>query len=264
MIIDGKKIADALLANLVTAVQKLSKPPRLVAVLVGHNSNSQKFLEFKKTAAEKIGMECKIYQFPEDITTQQLRKEVVALAKAQINDGILIELPLPSQINTQYILNAVPENKDVDVLSQKSQGAFFANRASILPPAVMAIKAICETHHIELKGKNCVVFGYGLLVGKPISHWLSRQNATVTVINEFTINPAQYSLQGDIIISGVGKPNLITADLVKPGAIVIDFGPDVDYQAVSPKASLITPPVGGVGPIVIASVLKNLVELKKA
>mgnify|MGYP001574580900 CR=1 FL=1 len=278
MLIDGRKIADEIFTELAERVKQLLKPLRLAAVLVGENPGLRKFVELKKSAAQKAGIDFRTYEFPASITTQELRKKVVEISKAQINSGVLVELPLPPHINTQYILNAIPEEKDVDVLSQKSQGAFFTNRSQILPPAVEAVKTIFKKHGIEVKGKNCAVFGYGLLVGKPISHWLAQQGATVSIITEHTLDPKPYILSADIIVSGVGKPNLITAEMVREGAIVIDFGyerqagsgepvaaiaGDVDFEAVSQRVSLITPVPGGVGPIVIASVLKNLVELSK-
>ncbi|MBI2669753.1 MAG: bifunctional 5,10-methylenetetrahydrofolate dehydrogenase/5,10-methenyltetrahydrofolate cyclohydrolase [Candidatus Yanofskybacteria bacterium] len=325
MIIDGKKIAEEILMEVSKEVKKLPKQPRLVAVLVGSNpdveprdsleaqplSGLRKFLELKKKAAEKVGIDFRLYEFQAEITTQKLRKEIVSIAKAGVNQGVLIELPLPAHINTQYILNAILSEKDVDVLSEKSQGSFFARpeakllgvgRSAILPPAVEAVKIIFEKYGTNPKGKNCVVFGYGLLIGKPISHWLASQGATVSIINEFTPNPAELSHQADIIISGVGpvresrqdsitsiynklgplalsngtspedrgvatsngtsKP-IITADMVKEGATVIDFGQDVDFETVSKKTGLITPHIGGVGPIVIAAVLKNLLSLYK-
>lgn len=259
---------------------------RLAAILVGGIGSSRKFLELKKKAAEKIGIECRIYEFPENITTQKLRKEVGNISRASVNHGIIVELPLPSRINSQYVLNSIPQEKDVDALSEKAQGAFFTGRSKVLPPAVEAVKIIFEKHDIEPKGKNCVIFGYGLLIGKPISHWLSQSGATVSVINEFTLNPAELSRQADIVISGVGKPNLIKADMIKKGAVVIDFGysraktqnevlgspehfvsqnvlGDVAFDEVNQKAGLITPVPGGVGPIVIATVLKNLIFLRK-
>lgn len=289
MIIDGKAIAEEVLVELAgevkaitatTAHLRVGVRSRLAAVLVGDHAGSHKFLELKKKAAQKIRIDFRLYEFPADITTQKLRKEIVGIAKAQVNDGVMIELPLPSHINTQYVLNAIPPEKDVDVLSEKSQGAFFAGRSAVLPPAVEAVKIILEKHGIEPKGKNCAVFGYGLLVGKPVSHWLASQGATVSVINEFTLNPERYSQDADIVISGVGpvrgkdplralaasngasKP-LITVDMIKEGAVIIDFGKDVDFGIISKKAGLITPPLGGVGPIVIAAVLSNLVCLIK-
>lgn len=272
MVIGGKKIAEEILSEIANEFRKPGKPLRLAVVLVGENPGLRKFVELKKSAAQKVGIDFRTYEFPGGITTQELRKKVVEISKARINSGVIVELPLPNHINTQYILNAIPEEKDVDVLSQKSQGAFFTNRSKILPPAVEAVKTIFEKHGIEVRGKNCAVFGYGLLVGKPISHWLATQGATVTIINESTLDAKRYTLNADIIISGVGKANLITADMVKDGVAVIDFGyenvegkmtGDVDFDTVSPKASLITPVPGGVGPIVIAAVLKNLAALPK-
>ncbi|MBI2063124.1 MAG: bifunctional 5,10-methylenetetrahydrofolate dehydrogenase/5,10-methenyltetrahydrofolate cyclohydrolase [Candidatus Yanofskybacteria bacterium] len=185
------------------------------------------------------------------------------MAKAGVNHGVLVELPLPLHINTQYIINAVPQEKDVDVLSEKSQGAFLADRSLILPPAVEAVKIIFEKYDINPKGKNCAVFGYGLLVGKPIGHWLASQGATVSIINEFTSNPAELSCHADIIVAGTGQEDLITKDMIKEGSVIIDFAKDVDFDEVSKKASWITPVPGGVGPIVIAAVLKNLLTLYK-
>jgi len=272
MLIDGKTIAEEILAEVAAEVKKLTKQPRLAAVLVGDHVGSRKFLELKKQAAEKIGIDFRLYKFPADITTQKLRKEIVGMAKAGVNHGVLVELPLPPHINSQYVLNAIPPEKDVDVLSEKSQGAFFVNRGEILPPAVEAVKIILAQNNIGLRGKNCAVFGYGLLVGKPISHWLASQGATVSVINEFTLNANRYTLNADIVISGVGKQNIIKDDMIKDGAAIIDFGyenlegritGDVDFEEVSKKTSLITPVPGGVGPIVIAAVLSNLVDLIK-
>ncbi|MEK7506862.1 MAG: bifunctional 5,10-methylenetetrahydrofolate dehydrogenase/5,10-methenyltetrahydrofolate cyclohydrolase [Patescibacteria group bacterium] len=258
MIVDGREIAEEILNRLAEEVKKL-KPLTLAAVLAGNNPNSKKFIGLKRKAAEKIGIGFVIHEFPEKISTEELRKKIAESTK--LSDGIIIELPLPPHINTQYVLDIIPIEKDVDVLSQKAQGAFFANQSKILPPSVEAAKTIFAEYDINPIGKNCAVFGHGLLVGKPISHWLTAQGANVSIITEHTLNPTPHILSADIIISGVGIPNLITADLVKAGAIVIDFGPDVDFEPVSAKTSLITPPTGGVGPIVIASVLKNSVGL---
>jgi methylenetetrahydrofolate dehydrogenase (NADP+) / methenyltetrahydrofolate cyclohydrolase len=270
MLINGLKIAEELNLVSLREISRREKTPkflngaklRLAAVLIGNHAESRKFLELKNIAARKLGIDFRLYEFPETITTQKLRKEIVAISKTSTNDGVIIELPLPKHINTQYILNAVLPEKDPDVLSEKAQGTFFANRSTILPPSVEAVKQIFQHFDINPKRKTCAVFGYGILVGKPIAHWLASQNATVSIINEFTPNPKQIAANADIIISGVGQNNLITVDMVKDGVIIIDFARDVDFENVSKKASLITPPIGGVGPIVIASVLNNLVKLK--
>lgn len=261
MIIDGKKIGQKILERVKEKAQKFERPLRLAAVLVGDIPELKKFIKLKKKAAEEIGVEFRTYEFPEDVTNSKLRIEVNKISKAKVNHGVIIELPLPECLNTRYLLNTIPEEKDVDVLSEKSQAKFFSGRSKILPPAVETVKQIFEEYSIEPKGKITAVFGYGLLVGKLVSHWLINQGATVSVITEYTKEPEKVSREADIIVSGVGKPNLITEDMVKNEAVIIDFGKDVDFESVSKKAKLITPPIGGVGPIVVAAVLKNLVEL---
>ena len=170
-------------------------------------------------------------------------------------------MPIPEKIDSVAILNTIPVQKDVDILSFEAQEKFYSGDFSILPPAVEAVKSIFEDYKIEAKNKKAVVFGQGVLVGKPVSFWLEKQGSLVTAIDEFTKNPETYSREADILIAGVGKINLIKEGMVKEGAVVIDFGPDVDFESVSKKSSFITPPMGGVGPIVIAAVLKNLVNL---
>lgn len=272
MIVDGKKIAGEILNETKTKIEALQqaqgKSFRFAAILVEGNQLAESFLKIKQKAAEKIGVDFRIYKYPENISTSKLRKEVISLSKAKVNTGVIVELPLPKHLNTQHILNAIPETKDIDVLSQKSFGAFIMNRSKILPPVVEAVKVIFDKFNVDVKGKNVAVFGYGQLVGKPIAHWLLQNMATVIVINEFTKDPASLSKSADIIISGVGKPGLITADMVKNGATVIDFGyeegsglGDIDFDAVVKKASLITPVPGGMGPIVVASLFKNLLKL---
>lgn len=267
MIIDGKEIAKNILNELKQKIGKSGKKFCLAAVLVGESPDLKKFIELKKKAAREIGVEFKVYEFPGNITNNKLREELNRISKVKTTHGVIIELPLPNHLNTQYLLNTILEEKDVDVLSQRSQGSFFTGKSKILPPAVEAVKQIFEEYKIEPKGKTAAVFGYGLLVGKFVSHWLVIQGATVSIITEHTKEPGKFSKEADIIISGVGKTGLITENMVKEGATVIDFGKpskggsDVDFETVSKKAGLITPSIGGVGPIVVAAVLKNLVEL---
>ena len=261
MIINGKKIAQRILEEVKEKLQKSEKKLWLAAVLVGQNLELKKFVELKKKAAEEIGIEFRTYEFPENVTENQLEKELNEIAEDETVNGIIIELPLPKHLNTQCLLNTIPEKKDIDVLSKKSQDAFFAGKSKILPPAVEAVKQIFEEYKINPKGKTAAIFGYGLLVGELVSHWLVNQGATVSIITEHVKEPEKISKETDIIVSGVGKQNLITEDMIKDGAIIIDFGKDADFESISQKTSLITPPVGGVGPIVVASVLKNLIEL---
>lgn len=269
MIIDGKQIAEELLAELKKEVLDKNLNLSLGAVLVGDDPEFKKFVELKSKAAYKADINPTTYPFPADIKTEDLQKDLREIIKW--SDGVLVELPLPEHIDSQAVLNMVPVEKDVDVLSDEAQKLFYSNKSKINPPAVEALKIILEINDIKLAGKKVAVFGQGILIGKPVSHWLEQQGAEVFRIRSKTENPEKLSLEADIIVTGVGKPGLIKADMVKEGAVVIDFGygknkdkmaGDVDFIKVVKKASLITPVPGGMGPVLIAVVLKNLIKLK--
>ncbi len=241
---------------------------KLGAVLVGSNPEFKKFVEMKGKVAEKIGVGFQMYQFPENITTEALKEEVRKISSE--NDGVLVELPLPGLIDSQAVLNEIPLKKDVDVLSEEAQGLFYNSQSEIFPPAVEAVKVVLEEYKVDPIDKKVAVFGQGLLVGKPISYWFDRMKSEVYRIDEFTESPEQYSVKADIVVSGVGKPYFITGDMIKDGAVILDFGyenkegkmvGDIEMDSAGSKASLITPVPGGMGPIVVASVLKNLVKL---
>lgn len=270
MIIDGKKIAAEIMSRVEADVAKLETKPLVAAVLVGAQEEMRRFLEIKEEMAKKAGFEYKWYEFPADITTKKLRAEIVKIAKQKKVSGIILELPLPKHINQQAVLNAIPQEKDPDVLSQKAQGAFFVGRSDVLPPCPAAVKAILDYHEINVVGKRVAVFGYGLLVGRPAAHMLAEMKASVTVIARNDPNQAELCRQADIIVTGIGNPGMIKADMVKDGAIVMDFGygklngkisGDVDFESVKDKASLITPVPGGVGPLVCAVALENVIKL---
>ncbi|OGN07715.1 MAG: hypothetical protein A2750_03800 [Candidatus Yanofskybacteria bacterium RIFCSPHIGHO2_01_FULL_45_42] len=267
--IDGRKIAEELLRDLKNEVERNQLNLCLAGILVGDDPALRKFVEVKKRAAQEMGAAFVLYEFPDDINSEELTKEVLAIAKSPDNNGLVIELPLPARINTQKVLELIPAKKDVDVLSGKMQELFYHNMPPVLPPAVEALKIIFGNYRVNPRGKTAAIFGQGILVGKPIAHWLETNGARVHRIDEFTQNPEQLSPGADIVIAGVGKPNFITSSMIKTGAIVIDYGygnennrltGDVDPR-VSAKAGLFTPVPGGMGPIVIAAMLKNLVEL---
>jgi methylenetetrahydrofolate dehydrogenase (NADP+)/methenyltetrahydrofolate cyclohydrolase len=268
MIIDGKKISEEVLAGLKKEISDKNFELSLGAVLVGDDPEFKKFVDLKSKVAENVGIAFTTYKFDEDITTEELKKNMREIS--EWSDGVLVELPLPKHIDQQAILNEVPFEKDVDVLSDEAQKLFYKDTSKINPPAVEALKIMLEKNNISPKGKKVAVFGQGILVGKPISHWLEKQGAEVSKIDEFTKNPEKYSKDADIIVSGVGKPGLITGDIIKKDVVVIDFGygkkggkmvGDVDSTSVSKKASLLIPVPGGMGPILIAAVLKNLITL---
>ncbi len=269
MIIDGKKLAEDIKVSLKEAISMSKKSFRLAIIKVGENPITEKFLEQKKKFGSVIGVETRIYDFPESISTNQLRKEVSEIVHIRENDGVIIQLPLPKNINIDYILDAIPPKKDPDMLSSKSLGSLVSGRSKILPPIVAAIKHIFDKNNIEIKGKKVAVVGAGRLVGKPSAIWLINQGASISVSDENTKDISENTKDADIIISGAGKAKLITPDMVKDGVIIVDCGAsesagqisgDVDPD-VAPKASFFTPVPGGVGPLTVAMLFQNLVNL---
>ncbi|MDP3784647.1 MAG: bifunctional 5,10-methylenetetrahydrofolate dehydrogenase/5,10-methenyltetrahydrofolate cyclohydrolase [bacterium] len=271
MIIDGKALAEKIKNSLKEEISRSGKKIRLAVVKIGSEAVTEKFLEQKKKFADEIGVDVRIYEIPEDISTNKLREKVSEIVHIKENDGIIIQLPLPERINTQSILDAIIPEKDPDVLSSKSWGKFSTGKSKILPPVVGAIKTIFEEYKVDIKGKNIVVVGAGRLVGKPVATWLLNEKATVMVIDENTPDASRFTLQADVIISGAGKPKLIGPDMVKEKVITIDCGTsesggqvvgDIDPE-VSKKAALFSPVPGGVGPLTVAMLFKNLIELSK-
>lgn len=276
MLIDGRKIAEEIKEELKNQIKKSGKKLKLAIVQVGENEISKKFIERKVKFAEDIGVKTRIYNLPAEISTSQLRKKMAEICHIKENDGVILQLPLPEYINTQYVLNGIVPKKDVDVLSSRSFGDFVTGRSKVLPPLVGVIKIIFEKYNIEPVGKNIIVIGRGILVGKPIANWLINEGVTVSVLNSQTLNPSGYTLMADVIISGVGKQGLIKPEMVKDGGVIIDAGTSPstssgqsakligDFDpAVEDKTSLFTPVPGGVGPITVAMLFKNLVELNK-
>jgi len=270
MIIDGKQISREVLDGLKEEICQKGLKLRLAAVLVSNNPGIRKFVELKGKAAKEIGVGYKMFEFPETITEDLLKKEVRKIVQDKENDGVLVELPLPKGINAQNILNEISVNKDIDVLSQEAQDRFFSNRSAIFPPAVEAVRIILEFYNYSIIGKKAAIFGYGVLVGRPVAYWLLQGGAQVSVIDKHTEDPRKYSIEADIIVSGVGKPGLIGVNMIKNGVVAIDFGyenedgrmvGDFKFDEVAPQASLITPVPGGIGPVVVAAVLKNLRSL---
>jgi len=261
MIIDGKKISEEIKTILNAKGLKLAivqvGPARLASESVAgrDDENSNKFVRQKIKFAEDIGVKTHLYKLPADITTGKLRQKMAEINHIRENNGVILQLPLPSHINTQHVLNGIIPRKDVDVLSSRSFGG------KILPPVVGAVKIIFEKYNVDFKNKNIVVVGAGRLVGKPVANWLMNQNASFSVVDKFTEDLASFTKNADIIISGVGKKNLITSDMIKSGAVIIDVG-DVAPDAAE-KASLFTPAIGGLGPLTVAMVFQNLVELSK-
>jgi len=275
-ILDGKKLSEEILGNLKKEIKKRKLKLRLAVVQVGDRAVggwrpvSKIFINQKKKACERVGIGFKLYRFNKKIKTHLLRREIAKITADFINSGVIIQLPLPKEFFPEEFLNLIPEEKDIDVLSEKSLGKFYQGTLSILPPTVSGISRLFKSYQIKVKGKDVVIVGAGRLIGNPLVLRLLQEKATISVLNEFTKDTPSFTKKADILISGVGKPNLITGKMVKKGVVVIDAGTtikkgklvgDVDFKSVSKKASYITPVPGGVGPMTVACLIENLVKL---
>ncbi len=260
MIIDGKKIADEIKGELIKKLKATSLKLRLDVILVGDNVISEKYVERKKRAGEEIRVDVVAHELLADITQVDLEEEIEKLNNNERVNGIIVQLPLPAQIDEQKILSLVLPGKDVDALGKE---------ARVLSPIVGAVREILERNNIVLENKKIAVVGNGKLVGQPVSIWLTQEGYEVEVIDIDTKNSDAILREADIIISGVGKLGLITPDKIKNGVVLIDAGTsesngrlvgDADPACAS-KCSIFTPVPGGVGPITVVMLFRNLLEL---
>ena len=266
MKIDGKTISGEILARL-----KNGRLPQkfLAGILVGVNSASKSFLTQKKKTAEEIGVDFRIYEFPESMSTDVLRKEILKIANHRSCGGVIVQLPLPGQINAQYILNVIPPNKDVDVLGERALGSFYVGRGKASPPSVGTVEEILRKVPIDLSSASVAVVGPGQLIGKPISVWLSGKVKELIVLDK----GSDFGLlnSADLVISGVGTAGLIKKDMLKKDGGVIDFGygkneqgkisGDLDLDSVEEYLYFYTPTPGGTGPILVSKLLENFYKL---
>ncbi|MBU4274525.1 bifunctional 5,10-methylenetetrahydrofolate dehydrogenase/5,10-methenyltetrahydrofolate cyclohydrolase [Patescibacteria group bacterium] len=273
-LLNGKKIAQEILGNLKKEIKKKNLKLKLVVVLVGDDQVSKIFVKQKEIACRKVGIKFSLLKLPNKTSFPILKKEIERTNKNPDVSGAIVQLPLPKHLREkdQEILNIILQDKDVDILSEKNLGKFYTGNLSVLPPVVGAILHLLNSYKISVKSKDILLVGAGRLVGFPLAIWLLKQKATVSIINEFTEDAYNFLKKSDIIISGVGKPNLINGSMVKKGVIIIDAGTslkqgkligDVDFKSVAKKAKFITPVPGGVGPLTVACLLENLVKLNQ-
>jgi methylenetetrahydrofolate dehydrogenase (NADP+)/methenyltetrahydrofolate cyclohydrolase len=273
-ILSGTALAQTILQGLKADVERLD--PKLVIVQVGHDPASDSYIRKKLESCAEIGMRHEHMHFKSDISFKELIKTIHLLNADDDVTGYIIQLPLPGilQENEPQLFREIDPYKDVDGFTAYNLGKMFlSTEFEHLPPATPAgIITLLEDAGIQIEGKCAVVVGHSNIVGKPLGTMLLNRNATVINCHKFTENLAQFTRQADILISAVGKPNLITADMVKPGVVVIDVGMnkvqdklvgDVAFEEVSAIASAITPVPGGVGPMTVATLLKNCVRAKQ-
>lgn len=265
--IDGKSISQRILDRARDRAVRLRVKPVLSVVLVGANLASEQYVRRKAQAAEYVGIDCYIHRLPENLSTAELVEQVESLQVR--SDALIVQLPLPKQIDYRQVLDAVKLSKDADCLSAAAAGAVLRGRAKILPPTAAAVLHILKEKKIPLKGKHVVVVGQGDLVGKPVVAALMNEPVTLTVCSVSTKNLPAVTKTADILITGTGKPNLIKRNMIKKGAVVIDCGSGTykgkiagDVEPAAYKlARYITPVPGGVGPVTVAQLLMNTVLL---
>lgn len=265
MIVDGRKISDEIKKDLKDRVSKLNCVPMLVAIQVGSLSASESYLRIKEKFAEGSGIVFELSKFSEDITTEELVDRITVISKDSLVHGIIVQLPLPEHIDREAVLDAIPTEKDPDVLSQESRRLWKKS------PVVLAVEHILNRHNVNLLNKRIVILGQGSLVGKPITEWIQREGLKPVVMTKETFNLEKIK-EADILITGVGNPELIKSTDLKRGVVIIDAGTseqggelkgDVEKSA-GGIASLFTPVPGGVGPIAVAKLFENLIGLISA
>ena len=275
-ILDGKQIAKDYRQGLQDQVEALKEKgftPKLSVILVGNDGASQSYVRSKKKAAEKIGMISEIVHLEETATEEEVLNELNRLNNDDSVSGILVQVPLPKQVSEQKILEAINPDKDVDGFHPINIGKLYIDEQTFVPCTPLGIMEILKHADIDLEGKNAVVIGRSHIVGQPVSKLLLQKNASVTILHSRSKDMASYLKDADVIVSAVAKPGLVTKDVVKEGAVIIDVGNtpdengklkgDVDYDAVKEIAGAITPVPGGVGPLTITMVLNNTLLAEK-
>ncbi len=288
-LIDGKAIADQIKSEIAEEVKEIKakggKTPHLAVIIVGHDGGSETYVAHKVKSCEQVGFKSTKLCFEDDITEDELLKQIDMLNKDEDVDGFIVQLPLPKHISEQKVIEAIDYRKDVDGFHPINVGRTSIGLPSFVSATPAGIMELLKRYKIETSGKHCVVIGRSNIVGKPVTSLMMQKaypgDATVTICHSRTKNLKEITLQADIIIAAMGSPKFLKADMVKDGVVIIDVGTtrvpstetksgfkltgDVDFENVAPKCSYITPVPGGVGPMTICSLLKNtLLAGKKA
>lgn len=273
IILDGKLVASKITEKLKSEVTLLKKKPKLAVILAGDDPASEIYVNNKSIKAQNIGFDSLVIKLPADVSEDNLLEHIYILNEDDNINAILVQLPLPSQINQQKILEAIDPIKDVDGFTSYNFGRLcLGYKSYALPCTPKGIIRILDEYKIEIEGKNILILGRSNIVGKPLAIMLQQRNATVTLAHSKTKDIKSIAKQADIIISAIGKPNYINSDFVKKDAVLIDVGisrtpegicGDIDFDSVKDISSYITPVPGGVGPMTIAMLMENTLELYK-
>ena len=277
MVISGKELAAKLKAEMAVQVaafpEKYGRVPHLVVILVGNDPGSQTYVRNKEKACDVVGFRHTTFRMPEETPEKEVLDKIAELNADDLVDGILVQLPLPRHISETKVIEAISREKDVDGFHPLNTAALWQKRPNsscVVPCTPMGIIKLLEAADYEIAGKKAVVLGRSQIVGLPISKLLLDRNATVTICHSRTKDLAEVTRQADILVAAIGKAKFVTGDMVKEGAAVIDVGMDldengklcgdVDFASVEPKASVITPVPGGVGPMTICCLMSNTIQ----
>ncbi len=276
-LLDGRKLSKKIELQVSDEVKRLKEScgctPGLAVVLVGQDPASAAYVGMKKKACDRVGFYSITHDMPENISQEAIERTIVSMNENPSIDGILIQLPLPPQIDTTKLLELVDPAKDVDGFHPFNVGRLVTNLDGFVPCTPLGVIEMLKEYDIDVKGKNCVVIGASNIVGKPMASLLLNAEATVEVCHIYTDDLKKHTLNADMIFVGVGVINLITEDMVKDDVVIVDIGVsrtaegklvgDVDFENVSKKSSYITPSPGGVGPMTIAMLLQNTLKAAK-
>jgi len=266
-ILDGKKVSQEIKQIYKEKIQNLGSVPSLIVLTVNPDDASNIYINQKEKACKEMGIHFDKHSFLEDASQDEVVSFIHKLNKDKKVDGILLQLPIPSHLNARDIINEIDPSKDVDGLTDRNAGRLIHNQNVLSPCTALGVIDLLDAYNIELKGKNVLLIGRSDLVGKPLISMFLNRDSTVTMAHSKSGNLKEIAKSADIIVVATGKPGLITSDMVKDGAIVVDVGinringkivGDVDFDAVKEKTSYITPVPGGVGPMTIASLVRNV------
>jgi len=281
-LLDGKATALQIKEEIANEVRQLTakgmRPPHLAAVIVGNDGASQTYVANKEKSSHEVGFTSSVYRFSENTTEEELLRSIEFLNNDPDIDGFIVQLPLPKHINEQHVINAISPDKDVDGFTPINIGRMVLGEDSYVPATPMGICTLLKRYNVETAGKHCVVLGRSNIVGTPIANLLSRKgfDCTVTICHSKTQNLAEITRQADILIAAIGKPEFVTADMVKEGTVLVDVGihripdetkksgyriiGDAKHSQVDAKCSWVTPVPGGVGPLTIVSLMENTLK----
>ena len=268
-IMDGKSLSQEIQDEIKHMIKYEMIKPSVAVIQIGDNKASDTYVRNKQKACENVGIFFRHYKFENGAPELTIINKIKELNNDEYVNGIIVQLPLPERYNEKRLVNQILNSKDIDGLTDINVGRLLNGKKTLVPCTPLGIMELLKKYNVKLEGKHVVIVGKGKLTGKPLAHLMLNEGATVTVCHSRTLNLESYTKQADILVSATGLNKLITGDMVKKGVVVVDVGinyedghiaGDVDFDAVSKKASLITPVPGGVGPMTIAMLLKNIIS----